>query len=434
MNILFISKNGLGANIAYLLKKEGHSVKLFIQSKASAGIFDNLVEKTRNWKRELQWLTKNGLIIFDDSGFGKIQDDLRKKGYLVFGGSEEADRLEYDRQYTEQIFREHNIEFFPTKTFNNVIEAAEYASINPNMWVIKREKDNNKFVSYVGHDKYGKDVVGLLKNYSHIPKINRQPVSLQERIVGVEIGVGRYFNGQNWVGPIEINVEHPHLFPGGIGPYTSEMGTLAWYTSNEENKLYSDTLKKLEGYLKEINFKGDFAINCIINEHGVYALELTPRLGSPIIHLHSELHKTSWGDIFYKIANGQNCEIEYKKGFGIVMLMSVPPFPYSHQFKIDMTYGLQISLDELTSEEKNHVHFEEVSKRMIGNKEDYYIADHDGYVLYITAVAETIKKANEEANKIASKIKIPKSFYRNDIGLKFDNEDFQKLKDWGYLK
>jgi hypothetical protein len=43
VNILFISKNGLGANIAYLLKKEGHSVKLFIQSKDSAGIFDNLV-------------------------------------------------------------------------------------------------------------------------------------------------------------------------------------------------------------------------------------------------------------------------------------------------------------------------------------------------------------------------------------------------------
>ncbi len=432
MNILFISKNGLGANIAYLLKKEGHSVKLFIKSKYSTGIFDNIVEKTRNWKKELAWVKKDGLIVFDDSGFGKIQDNLRKEGYLVFGGSAEADKIEYNRQYTEKIFRENNIEFFPTKTFKNVVEAAEYASINPNMWVIKREKDNNKFVSYVGHDEYGRDVVGLLKNYSQIPKINRQPVSLQERIVGVEVGVGRYFNGQNWVGPIEINIEHPHLFPGDIGPYTSEMGTLAWYVS-EENKLYVETLKKLETYLRKIRFKGDFAINCIVNKRGIYALELTPRLGSPIVHLHSEIHKTAWGEILYKIAKGESCNFKYKKGFGIVMLVAVPPFPYSHQFKIDMTYGLQISLNELSGEEKKHVHFEEVSKRIAEDKENYYIADHDGYVLYVTAVASTIKKANEEANKIASKIKIPKSFYRNDIGLKFEKEDFQKLKKWGYI-
>jgi phosphoribosylamine--glycine ligase len=432
VNILFISKNGLGANIAYLLKKEGNSVKLFIQDKNSKNIFDNLVEKTKNWKNELRWVTKKGLIIFDDSGFGKIQDDLRKKGYLVFGGSKEADKLEYNRQYTEKIFKEHNIEFFPTKTFDNVIEAAEYASINPNMWVIKREKDNNKFVSYVGYDEYGKDVVGLLKNYAQIPIINRQPVSLQERIVGIEIGVGRYFNGQNWVGPIEINVEHPHLFPGGIGPYTSEMGTLAWYT-NKENKLYKKTLKKLEPYLRKINFKGDFAINCIVNEYDIYALELTPRLGSPIIHLHSELNNTKWSNILYAIANGEDIDFEYKKGFGVVMLISVPPFPYSHQFKIDMTYGLQISLDELSDEEKKHIHFEEVSKRMIGKKEDYYIADHDGYILYVTSVSSTITKANDNANKIARKIKIPKSFYRNDIGLKFEQEDYTKLKDWGYL-
>ena len=432
MNILFISKNGLGANIAYLLKKEGHFLKLFIKSKESKEIFDNIVEKTKDWKKELRWVTKKGLIIFDDSGFGKIQDNLRKKGYLVFGGSEESDKLEYKRQHTEKIFKKHEIEFFPTKTFNNVIEAAEYVSKHPNMWVIKREKDNNKFVSYVGHDKYGKDVLGLLKNYSLIPKINRQPVSLQERIMGIEVGVGRYFNGQNWVGPIEINVEHPHLFPNEIGPYTSEMGTLAWYTK-KENKLYKETLKKLESYLRKINFKGDFAINCIVNEDGIYALELTPRLGSPIVHLHSELHKNKWCDLLYKIAKGEKFDFEYKKGFGVVMLIAVPPFPYSNQFKIDITHGLEVSLDELSKEEKEHVHFEEVSKRVVGEKENYYISDHSGYILYITAVAQKIRKANEEANKIASKIQIPKSFYRNDIGLKFEKEDFQKLKKWGYL-
>ena len=432
MKVLFISKNGLAANLAYLLEKEGHDVRLFIQSKKSKGIFDNIVKKTSNWRKDLKWLGQGGLIVFDDSGFGKIQDNLRKKGYLVFGGSEESDKLEYNRQYTEEIFKEFGINFFPTKTFNNVIEAAEYATDHPDMWVIKREKDHNKFVSYVGNCLDGKDVIGLLKNYSQIKIINKQPVSLQKRIMGVEIGVGRYFNGHEWVGPIEMNVEHPHLFPGGVGPYTSEMGTLAWYTA-EENKLYRETLSKLEPYLRRINFRGDFAINCIVNETGIYALELTPRLGTPIIHLQTEIHQSSWFDIFYNIAAGKNFNMKWHKGYGIVTLLTTPPFPYNQQFKLDMSYGLQIFINELDEEEKKHIHFEEVSKRTINGQDNYYIADHDGYIMYVTAIDKTIKNARAKVLNINKKIHIPKMFYRNDIGLKFENEDFQKLKDWGII-
>jgi phosphoribosylamine--glycine ligase len=432
MKVLFISKNGLAANLAYLLEKEGHDVHLFIQEKKSKGIFDNMVKKTTNWKKDLKWLGEGGLIIFDDSGFGKIQDDLRKKGYLVFGGSEEADKLEYNRQYSEEIFQEFGINFFPTKTFNSVVEASEYATDHPEMWVIKREKDYNKFVSYVGNYEDGRDVIGLLKNYSQIKTINKQPVSLQKRIVGIEVGVGRYFNGNEWIGPIEMNVEHPHLFSGDIGPYTSEMGTLAWYTDTE-NKLYKETLGKLEPYLRRINFKGDFAINCIVNETGIYALELTPRLGTPIIHLQTEIHQSSWFDIFYNVAAGNKFDMNWSEGYGTVILLTTPPFPYNQQFKTSMSYGLQVFINELTEEEKRHIHFEEVSKRIINEEDNYYIADHEGYIMYVTGISSTIKEAREKILNIAKKIHIPKMFYRNDIGLDFEQNDFEKLKNWGII-
>ena len=88
VNILFISKNLIAGNLAYLLKKEGHTVKLFIEQKNSHESFDNMVSKSLNWKADLDWVGKDGLIVFDDVGYGRTQDKLRKEGYIVFGGSE----------------------------------------------------------------------------------------------------------------------------------------------------------------------------------------------------------------------------------------------------------------------------------------------------------------------------------------------------------
>jgi phosphoribosylamine---glycine ligase len=430
MNILFISKDGNAVDLARKLKEEGHDVKLFIEKKRAKKIFGFIVEKIEDWKSELHWVGKDGLIFFDDSVYGKIQDKLRKKGFNVFGGCEIADKIEYDREFTYRILKKYGVKTSKIKTFNNMIEAAEYASEKPKAWVIKREGDNSKFVSYVGHDKDGKDVIELLKNYSILKGVNKEPVSLQERIDGIEIGVGRFFNGTNWVGPIEINIEHPHLFSGNVGQFTSEMGTLAWYT-DKENRLYKETLKKLEPFLKEIKYKGDFAINCIVNNKNAFALELTPRIGTPIIHLQKEIHKSSWGEFLLAIAKGENFDLEWKKGFGIVITIAVPPFPFQKYFPTEVCHGLTLDLNNCSKEDLNHIHLEEVSKRP--NNNDYYISGYDGYICYTTSLATTIHESNNRALAIAKKIHAPKIFFRNDIGLKFEKEDLPKLKKWGWL-
>ncbi len=429
MNILFISKSGSGLDLVRTLQNEGNKVKLFIEDARVKHCFDFMVEKVSNWEEQLTWV-KNGLIVFDDSGYGKVQDVLRQQGFNVFGGNEIADKLEFEREYSEEIFNTFKIKTFDTVSFPNIIEAAEYASTHKAQWVIKRDKDNSKFVSYVGQDKKGADVIELLKNYSIIPNLNKQPISLQKKITGIEIGLGRYFNGKNWVGPIEINVEHPHLFAGDIGQFTSEMGTVAWYTE-KENKLYRETLKKLEPYLKEINFKGDIGINCIVDSKNAYALELTPRLGTPIIHLQKEIHQSPWGEFLLAVAQGRDYKLKYKKGFGIVMTLAVPPFPFGKLFQTEVCYGLSVNLDALSKEDFKHVHFEEVSKRP--NEDAYYISGKDGYIAYTTSTGKTISDAHKKIMKLTKKIKVPKMFYRNDIGLRFEKEDLPKLKKWGWI-
>ena len=80
----------------------------------------------------------------------------------------------------------------------------------------------------------------------------------------------------------------------------------------------------------------------------------------------------------------------------------------------------------------SHVHFEGISLRP-GSTEQFYIADGQGYVLYVTSVGKTIKEAQEKVYDIIQKIVIPRMFYRNDIGSDFAKIGMAKLKKWGYF-
>lgn len=437
MKILFISSsNMIATNLAYVLKQEGHKVKLFIDDVDRKDNFENIVEKTDDWHKELSWVGKgkNSLIIFDDIGYGKIQDQLRKNGYSVFGGSELADRLESDRQYAHEIFTTVGIKTVPVKNFNGILSAIDFIKKNKEAWVIKQNDSASKSLNYVGQFDDGRDVINVLENYQKNVKGQMRTITLQQKIHGIEIAVARYFNGSDWVGPIEVNEEHKKLFPGDLGPMTSEMGTLAWYEDNENNKLFQETLLKLKPHLQKINFKGAIDINCIVNQTGAYPLEATPRFGSPIIYLQNDIHQSPWGELLKAIADGRNYDLKWKRGYGIVVLVTVPPFPYTKKLREMSPKGIDIHFNKtLRESDFKHIHFEGVSLRNRKGKGQYYVSDHQGYILYATAVQPSVELARRKVNKLIKKIHIPKMFYRHDIGIGFIEETYDKLHAWGYL-
>lgn len=434
MRILFVSRDLIAGNVAHLLVKEGHEVKLYIENKKSRHNFDNMVTRVSNWRVELSWVGKDGLIIFDDVGYGKVQDRLRKQGYVVFGGSEGGDALELDREHGQHVFARHGMKTMELKDFDNMDDAAMHIKKHPGAWVIKTNNHDRKFYNYVGELESGEDTISLLRNYLLNSSINKSSITLQRRVYGVEIGIGRYFNGTEWVGPIEYNIEHPRFLPGDIGPTTSEMGTLAWLDDDETNPLFIETLAKLKEHLQKINFRGDFEINCIVNEEGVFPLEATSRLGTPIVHLHSEFFDGSWGKFLYAIASGKQYAQKWKRGYGIVLLISVPPFPYSaKKFNGNSYYGMNIYFKDFSKEDFEHIHFEEVSVRSF-DRNQYYITDNQGYILYVTGTDKTVEGVQKKVYNLAQRIVVPKAMYRNDIGTDFIKNGLPKLRKWGYIK
>lgn len=410
-------------------------MKLFIQDKERRDNLRNLVEQTSDWRKELTWVGKDGLIIFDDIGYGAIQDRLRKQGYTVFGGSALGDRLEEDRYYAQKIFSQHGMRIAASRDFEKIEDAITFVGENPRAWVVKQHDGAAKMLNYVGVLHDGSDVLTVLKNYQSNNLRECEPIHLQEKIEGIEIGCARYFNGKDWVGPIEMNIEHKKFFPGNIGPTTSEMGTLAWYDDKPEaNKLFQETLALLKPHLIECDFRGDIDINCIVNETGAYPLEATPRFGSPIIQLHSELHRSPWGEFLHAVASGQNYDLDWNNGYGIVVLLAVPPFPYASKIRSLSSKGMKIYFgNDFTENDRNHIHYETVSSHGADDLASLYVSDNDGYVLSVTGLGDTVEEARENTYALVRKIIIPKMFYRDDIGESFIKRDKELLKAWGYL-
>ncbi len=434
MNILFVSEDLSGGDLAYRLKKEGNKVRLFIHDKKQRKNLKGMVDQVEKWGDHINWVgKKKGLIIFDSTGFGEHQDRLRKEGYSVVGGSAMGDKIEDDRHFGKEIMEQCGIITIPSFPFRCLDEAINFVKKNREEWVIKQNGHVSKIYNYVGQMSDARDVIDVLETYKKNNKRDSHYIELQKRIRGVEIGVARYFNGNDWVGPIEMNVEHKSLCSGGLGPKTYEMGTLMWYDDAiDKNILFQLTIAKMKSYLQSINFRGDIDINCIVNESGVYPLEVTARFGFPSTQLQSALHISPWGEFLKAVADGKSYNLRYRKGFGIIVVIATPPFPYVAISKRYNVEGTRIFFTSpLTKQEEKNVHFEEVSR---DSKGAYYISSSSGFVLNVSGVGKSIREAQNKAYRLAEKIIIPKKFYRNDIGTKFLEREGNLLKKWRYLQ
>ncbi len=429
MKILFVSGELIGSAICQKLHKEGNEVKLYIHKSDWRNCLDGIVPKTKKWQNELDWVGKDGLIIFDDVIFGVEQDRLRQSGYRVVGGSSLADRLEKERNHFHKVLNDYGVKTLPSYDFVSANEAIEFVRKNPSGWVVK-QNGHLSSLNYLGRNKVDvSDVVEVLREYK---RRRISPIHIQKLAEGVEVGVARYFNGVDWVGPVEINHEHKRLFDGDRGSLTPEMGTILWY-ADDNIRLFTDILDKIKPYLQEINFRGDIDINCIINEEGAWPLEATPRFGTPASEIHVELNQSPWSDFLSAIGDGRSYNLDYSQEFGIAVSLTCPPFPYLPNIfnRIEnQLFFKKIVFDNLSEEERRHIHFEEVSNQKNG---DYRWSGANGWVMHVTEKGKDINEAREKVYKVIDRINFPNMHYRKDIGEKVMKNDLQKLKSWGWI-
>lgn len=420
---LFVSDVGCIGDLAFQLKNEGAQVKYAIQDKREKNVSDGFVEKVDLWEKHVDWAD---VIIFDDIGFGSEIDKLRKDGKAVIGASAACDKLELDRDLAQEELKAAGLTTLPCWDFSSFDEAIKFVKTNPGRYVVKPngKAQNDKILSFVGEEEDGLDLVNMLERYKAgwSGKIRR--FQIQKFVSGVEVAIGAFFNGHEFILPVCINFEHKRMFNDDIGPTTGEMGTSMFWTG--PNRLFNETLKKFEKRLSELSFRGYFDINCIVNGRGIYPLELTPRFGYPTINIQMEGVQSHWSDFLFAVASGQSFNLKTTIGYQIGVVVAVPPFPYQDRDTFDKLSDDAVIM--FRKPQQTGIHHCDV--RLVEG--DWRLAGSTGYALVVTGSGPTMADAQSQVYSRLRNIILPNMFYRTDIGNRWA-KDSDLLNAWGML-
>lgn len=413
------------------LSRQGHAVRVYVQEIEAHGIFAGMLDRVSDWRTQLDWIREagsEGCIVFESAAKGALQDQLRRDGLRVIGGSAWGDRIENDRAYGQEVMRAHGLRTAAVHEFAAFDEALAFLRRHPGRYVYKLSDDTAASTrNYVGQMADGADMAAVLKLEQRRCAAAAPRFILMQHLSGIEVGVGAYFNGETFLSPPLLDWEHKRLFPGDLGELTGEMGTVVTYRGAQ--RLFEQTLARIEAPLRASGYCGYINLNTIVNQDGIWPLEFTCRFGYPGFAICDALHAESWDRIFSKLLDRSSTQVETHPGFAVGVVLTVPPFPYEYGYS-ELSKGAPIFFQTPLSEaEHQHLHFGEVALKGA----QLVTSGSLGYVMVVTGRGAAIAEAQEAAYALARKIVVPNLRYRTDIGERLRLKDYAALSALGLI-
>ncbi|MBI2769801.1 MAG: phosphoribosylamine--glycine ligase [Burkholderiales bacterium] len=412
------------------LASRGHEVKVFVQDPACHDVFAGMLDFTHDWQAELGWLRgadADGVVLFESATNGEVQDALRRDGFAVIGGSALGDRLEADRQFGQEALRTAGLKTAMSHRFTGYDAAHRFVQSHPGRYVLKfNGADTLRTRNFIGAMDDGCDMLALLALYASRCGPG-EPVDfvLMQHLQGVEVGVGAYFNGNEFLDAACIDFEHKHFFPGELGELTGEMGTIVSYRGSAP--LFRKVLAPLAGLLRDGGYCGYINVNLIANSEGLWPLEFTSRFGYPGFAICEALHAEPWEDIFRRMISRDSLQMATRPGFAAGVVLTVPPFPYRHGYE-EISKGMPICLRDDPQAMQGTLHFAEVA--MAGGQ--LVTSGASGYVGVATGTGDSVEQASAQALRAAHGVVVPNLRYRRDIGERVAGHDLAMLGRLGW--
>lgn len=409
------------------LQSAGHEVRVHAADSEGNDVMRGMLPFTDDWRAELDWVRDagdDGVILIETASLGDVQDELRHDGFNVIGGSSLGDRLENDRAYGQSVLRDLGFRTANSHEFSDFDDAVDFVQRTRGRYVFKLNGTEwSSTRSYVGALDNGDDMVALLRGTQRSWPVAEHPwFVLMDHLTGVEVGVGAFFDGEEFLSPANLDWEHKRFFPGDVGELTGEMGTVVTYRGAD--RMFEQSLARVAPLLRESGYRGYINLNTIINDDGIWPLEFTCRFGYPGFPILDSLHRCGWDQIFRSLIRRDGNEFPTHDGYSVGVVITMPPFPYSHGYDA-LGKGMPISFtDDLNEADCRSLHYGEVDMR----EGQLVTAGMIGYIMVVTGVADAIEAAREVAYKRVRKVVIPNSRYRNDIGVRLIDRDMAEMR------
>ncbi|TDR85312.1 phosphoribosylamine--glycine ligase [Enterovirga rhinocerotis] len=415
------------------LIEAGHEVRVHIGEQMCHGVMAGIVRRVDSWQEHLDWVREagpDGIILFESVAgqSGALQDRLRADGLNVIGGSAFGDRLENDRTFGQEIMAGFGMRTARSWGFDDAAAAVSHIEANPGRYVLKFSgvEDFAAGDNYVGRMVDGRDVAAMVQ--ARMRQRDGKPTRfiLMDHVEGVEMGVGAYFNGHDFLEPACLDWEHKRFFPGDLGELTGEMGTVATYCGTKS--FFEATLARVAPLLREHGYLGYININTIVNAEGIWPLEFTCRFGYPGFAVLAPLQRTGWAQLFRSMVTRSSTRFETHDGYSVGIVMTTRPFPFTRAW-VPEELGLPVLFDGAPTEaDIANLHWGEMALDPSGQP---VTAGFHGWTMVVTGLGDTVTEAQKAAVSLADRIVIPDVRYRRDIGDKLISGQLDTLRALG---
>jgi len=371
------------------LQDAGHEVRVAISEALAQGTGAGLVTQGADWRQSLEWVGRDGIILFEavSEGFGAVQDDLRRQGYRVVGGSAFGDRLENDRAFAQALLAGIGFPAGHVHEFDRADDALAHIAARPRRYVLKFSgPDFASHDNYVGRLADRRDVAAMLRAGAARPGTR---FILMDHIGGIEIGVGAYFDGTHFIEPACLDWEHKRFFAGDMGELTGEMGTVSTFQGTSH--FFERTLKLVEPLLCGHGHVGYVNLNTIVNEEGIWPIEFTCRFGYLGYAVLDPLQTTGWDTLFLRMLGAMSSSLETATGWSVGIVVTTPPFPWSRH-DLAAPVALPILFDGPAIDGR-HIYLGEagLSDEVLSTSGVY------GWTMVVTGVGPTLRDAQSDA-------------------------------------
>lgn len=340
-----------------------------------------------------------------------IVDMMRDAGISAFGPDKWCAQLEGSKSFAKKIMKKAGVATSNSAVFQDSQAAKNYIKKHGTPIVIKADGlAAGKGVIVASTEREALDGVDhVMRDFGEAG----HSLVIEDCLVGEEVSLLAFCSGEMAI-PLPSAQDHKAAFDGDTGPNTGGMGAYSPAPILPDSNLERITDLTIRPILQEMKkqghpFTGILYAGLMMTKDGPKVLEYNVRFGDPecqplLMRLESDLT-----DLMLACINGTLADIKLsirpESALGVVLTASGYPGSYSKGMPIE---GID------SAESLPDVKVFQAGTRL----EKGQLVSNGGRVLCVTALGKDLATAKNNAYNALSKIHMPDSRFRTDIGLK----------------
>ena len=334
-------------------------------------------------------------------------DALNAAGIPCFGPDAKAAVIEASKAFSKELMKKYAIPTAAYEIFTDVESACAYIDAQGAPIVVKADGlALGKGVVVAQTCEEAKEAVRAMIEGQAFGASGARVV-IEEYMEGPEVSVLSFTDGETVV-PMVSSMDHKRAMDGDKGPNTGGMGTVApnpFYTPEIAAQcmetIFLPTIRAMKAEGRP--FRGCLYFGLMLTKDGPKVVEYNCRFGDPETQVVLPLLEGSLLEIMEATTNGtlKDVKVKFADRAACCVVLASEGYPVKYES------GFPIST---TEEAAAHAYVAGAKRK------DDRLLTAGGRVMGVTAVADTLAEAVDEAYRLAGGVRFDNKYCRSDIG------------------